>query len=63
MVEAVEQQDELDAYQQARFRAAREAGLTRVEAARFAKNAEPLHTLWKLRATGCRPDLIARIVT
>lgn len=55
--------DELDAYQVVRFREARAAGLTRVEADRFARGDTPLHTLWKLRAASCAPALIAQIVT
>lgn len=55
--------DELDAYQRVRFHAAREAGLTRLEARRFALGETSLQTLWKLRAAGCPPATLARIVT
>jgi hypothetical protein len=58
-----EQETELDDYQRERFRAARQAGLTRLEAARFAHGTVPLATLRKLRADGCPPSLIARVVT
>lgn len=62
-VAETEQADELDAYERARFQAARECGLTRREAAMFAYNDTPLHTLWKLKAAGCKSAVIARIVT
>jgi hypothetical protein len=54
--------DELDDYRRVRFREAREAGLTRVESARFANGQVPLRTLRKLRADGCPGATIARIV-
>jgi hypothetical protein len=54
--------DGLDKYQQVRFLEARRAGLTRLEADRFARGDQPLHTLWKLRDQGCDGRLIARIV-
>ena len=63
VAEVAEQQaDDLDDYQRARFHEARHAGLTRLEAARFAYGDQPLHTLWKLRADGCPGSVIARIV-
>lgn len=62
MVGVAEQADDLDAYQRARFRAAREAGLTRLEAARFAYGHETLATLRRLKAQGCPSAVIARIV-
>lgn len=54
--------DELDEYERVRFQAARRAGLTRVEAARFAKGDATLATLRKLTRDGCAPAVIARIV-
>jgi len=58
--EAVE---DLDAYHQQRFHAAREAGLTRLEACRFTFSDTSLRTLRELRASGCEAATIARIVT
>lgn len=58
-----EDADVFDAYERVRFREAREAGLTRIEARRFALGETPLHTLWRLRAAGCPAATIARIVT
>lgn len=60
---AEQQDDDLDDYQRARFRAAREAGLTRLEAARFAQGTETLATLRRLKQQGCPPATLARIVT
>ena len=57
-----EQQDELTDYQRVRCHAARHAGLTRLEAARFATNNVPLQTLRRLRDGGCPAPLIARII-
>jgi hypothetical protein len=54
--------DELDAYERTRFLEARAAGLTRLEARRFAFGDQPLHLLWKLRDEWCAGRLIARIV-
>lgn len=56
------QADDLTDYQRARFHAARQAGLTRLEAARFAHGPVPLRTLRRLKADGCAPATIARIV-
>lgn len=53
---------ELDDYQRARFHAGRAAGLTRLEAARFAYGPVPLRTLRQLKAQGCPSATIARIV-
>jgi hypothetical protein len=53
---------ELDNYTRVRFQEAREAGLTRLEADRFARGTEPLKTLRALKASGCPPAVIARIV-
>lgn len=61
-VEQGEVADELDAYERVRFREAREAGLTRIEALRFAQGETPLHTLWKLKQDGCPGAVIAQIV-
>ena len=58
-----EQDLDLDDYTRVRFYLARDAGLTRLEAARFARGPVPLATLRKLRADGCASALIARIVT
>lgn len=55
--------DELDDYTRVRFHEAREAGLTRLEAARFAQGAIPLQTLRRLKEAGCPAATIARIVT
>lgn len=55
-------EQELDEYQRERFAAARAAGLTRVEALRFARGQETLRTLRQLRDRGCPPAVIARIV-
>ncbi len=49
-------------YQRQRFHAARQAGLTKVEALRFTHGCESLQTLRKLRRDGCSPATIARIV-
>jgi hypothetical protein len=54
---------ELDDYTRVRFHEARAAGLTRLEAARFAQGREPLRTLRLLKAGGCPSATIARIVT
>lgn len=54
--------DDLDAYERVRFHEARVAGLTRLEAARFAYGTGTLHVLWKLKADGCPPATIAKIV-
>lgn len=54
--------EDLGDYERVRFHAARAAGLTRLEAARFAYGRETLHTLAKLRADGCPSATIARIV-
>jgi hypothetical protein len=63
MSEAVAAPDaELDAYERTRFLEARAAGLTRLEADRFARGDQPLHLLWKLRDNGCAARLIAAIV-
>ena len=61
--EDVELTADLDDYTRVRFHAAREAGLTRLEAARFAYGQETLQTLRKLRDDGCPPATLARIVT
>jgi hypothetical protein len=61
--EDAELTDELDPYHRVRFNAARHAGLTRLESARFAYGRETLHVLWRLQADGCPSALIARIVT
>jgi len=58
----VEQEADLDDYTRVRFRLAREAGLTRLEAERFAHGPVPLTTLRKLRRDGCPSAVIARIV-
>lgn len=57
------QHTDLDAYTRERFQAARRAGLTRLEAERFARGRETLHTLRRLQAEGCPSSVIARIVT
>lgn len=62
MPEVEPQGDDRTDYERARFRAAREAGLTKLEADRFARGGESLQTLRKLRADGCPPAVIARIV-
>ncbi len=54
--------DDLDDYERARFHEARHAGLTRLEAARFAHGDQPLHTLWQLKRDGCPAATIARIL-
>ena len=54
--------DDLDDYEAVRFHEARAAGLTRLEAARFAYGRETLHTLWQLKAAGCPGAIIAKIV-
>ncbi len=56
------QEIDLDDYTRVRFYLAREAGLTRLEAARFARGPVPLRTLRKLKADGCAPALMTRIV-
>ncbi len=61
--DTAEQELDLDDYTRVRFYSAREAGLTRLEAARFARGPVPLKTLRKLRADGCPSVTIARIVT
>lgn len=55
--------EDLGDYESYRFHQARAAGLTRLEAARFAYGHATLHTLWKLKADGCPSAIIARIVT
>ncbi len=62
VIEQREPDADLDAYTRVRFRYARQAGLTRLEAARFAHGPVPLATLRKLRADGCPAATIARIV-
>ncbi len=57
------QELDLDDYTRVRFYLAREAGLTRLEAARFARGPVPLRTLRKLKADGCPKATIARIIT
>ncbi len=57
-----EQELDLDDYTRVRFYLARDAGLTRLEAARFARGPVPLATLRKLRADGCPSAVLARIV-
>ena len=54
---------DLDPYERVRFQEARNAGLTRLEAARFAFGPVPLRTLRKLKRDRCDPATIARIVT
>ncbi len=58
-----EQDLDLDDYTRVRFYLARDCGLTRLEAARFARGPVPLATLRKLRADGCPPATLARIVS
>lgn len=58
----VEATEDLDDYHRVRFHAARTAGLTRLEAARFAYGPTSLRTLKKLQADGCERGLIVRIV-
>ena len=58
----VEATSDLGEYERVRFQAAREAGLTRLEAARFAFGSTPLRTLRRLQAGGCPAAVIARIV-
>lgn len=62
-VAVAERTNELDEYERVRFHEAREAGLTRIEAFRFACGETPLQTLRKLRHDGCPDATIARIVT
>lgn len=54
--------EDLDTYERVRFHEARAAGLTRLEAARFAYGTGTLHTLWTLKAAGVPASLIARIL-
>lgn len=54
---------DLAPYERVRFHEARGAGLTRLEAARFAFGTVPLRTLRRLKRDGCPPAVIARIVT
>ena len=54
--------EDLDAYHRARFDAARNAGLTRLEACRFSFGQTPLRVLYGLQADGCPSALIAQIV-
>lgn len=61
-VETAEQEVDLDDYMRVRFHQARAAGLTRLEAARFAHGPETLRTLRRLRDSGCPASTIARIV-
>ena len=58
-----EDDDDHDDYWLARFQSARRAGLTRVEAKRFADGTVPLATLRKCVAGGAKPETIARVVT
>ncbi len=58
-----EQELDLDDYTRVRFHLARDAGLTRLEAARFARGPVPLRTLRKLKADGCPAVTLARIVS
>lgn len=60
--EDVELTEDLDLYERVRFHEARAAGLTRLEAARFAYGNTTLHHLWMLKADGCPAALIAKIV-
>ena len=55
--------DDHDDYRLQRFHAARRAGLTKVEAKRFADGAATLKTLRECVAGGARPETIARVVT
>lgn len=52
-----------DDYWFVRFHSARRAGLTMVEAKRFADGTVTLKTLREMRAAGARPETIARVVT
>ncbi len=61
--DAPEQEIDLDDYTRVRFQYARDAGLTKLEADRFARGPVPLKTLRKLKADGCPSATIARIVT
>ena len=54
--------EDLDDYHRERFQAARAAGLTRLESARFAYGPETLRTLRRLQADGCPAAVLARIV-
>ncbi len=56
------QPPDLDNYTRVRFHEARAAGLTRVEALRFAQGPATLKTLRTLKDAGCSGALIARIV-
>jgi len=56
-------EDDLDDYTRVRFHEAREAGLTKLEAARFARGPETLRTLRLLKDGGCPAATIARIVS
>ncbi len=62
-LDTAEQELDLDDYTRVRFYLAREAGLTRLEAARFARGPVPLRTLRKLKADGCPSATLARIVS
>ncbi len=55
--------DDLDDYTRVRFQEARAAGLTRLEAARFAHGPVTLKTLRALKDGGCPAATLARIVT
>lgn len=61
--DTLEQEHDLDDYTRVRFHEAREAGLTKLEAARFARGPETLRTLRLLRDGGCPASTISRIVT
>jgi len=55
--------DDHDDYWLVRFHAARRAGLTRLEAKRFADGAVTLKTLREMVAGGAPAETIARVVT
>lgn len=56
-------EEERTDYWTVRFHAARRAGLTRVEARRFADGTVTLKTLRECVAGGATPAMIARVVT
>jgi len=58
-----EDDDDHDDYWLQRFHAARRAGLTRVEAHRFADGTVTLKTLREMVAGGAPSETIARVVT
>ncbi len=62
-VDSPPDEDTFSPYHRIRYHAAREAGLTRIEARRFALGQETLQTLRQLRRDGCSPSTLARIVT